>query len=61
MVKDILNALEMEEVTTEKEVADLARRILQVYGKAEFPVLDQEIERMAKLLAIPFEEVLPHG
>ena len=48
-------------VTKEEEIARLAKRILKVYGKVETPILDAEIQRMAKLLNIPIEEVLGHG
>lgn len=45
----------------EEEIISLANKVLSVYGKAEAPVLDSEIRRMAKLLQIPIEEVLGHG
>ena len=45
----------------ESEPVELAHRILKVYGKVENKVLDKEIKRMAKMLDIPIEEVLPNA
>lgn len=59
MADDILKPLEAED--TEEKVVELAKRILKVYGEVKSPVLDKEIERMANLLDIPLEEVLPYG
>lgn len=45
----------------EAEIVDLAKRILKVYGRVKKPVLDAEIKRMAKMLDIPIEEVVPNA
>jgi len=58
---DVLNPLQMEGIKEEKQIAQLAKRILKVYGDAETPTLYREIRRMSQLLDIPVEEVLKHG
>ena len=61
MVKDLFGLLQIADVKPDEEIVDFAKRILRVYGKADFPTLDREIERMTKMLDIPLEEVLPSG
>ena len=41
----------------EEEIAQLAGRILKVYGKVEAPTLTREILRMAEILGIPEGEI----
>lgn len=50
--------IDQAKIEAEEEIVTLAKRILKVYGKVETPALDREIERMARMLDIPLEEVL---
>jgi len=41
----------------EEEIAQLAGRILKVYGEVKTPVLTREIIRIAEILGIPTKEI----